>query len=109
MKMRHFLGFSCIAWQFISPAQALPVGNYNCTQSQVFQFNDTGEKFGVAAVLSTDLEFSLLDPQEGSTLVYQSGGTTYLIDEIEADWAKFKFRVVYSGDLRTFSGYCQPM
>ena len=109
MKMHHFLGFSFIAWQFISPAQALPVGNYNCTQSQVFQFNDTGEKFGVAAVLSTDLEFSLLDPQEGSTLVYQSGGTTYLIDEIEADWAKFKFRVVYSGDLRTFSGYCQPM
>ena len=106
---RYFIGISFISIQLMSAAYALPVGNFKCTQSQVFHFNDTGDRFGVAAVLSTDLEFSLLDPQEGSTLVYQSGGTTYLIDEIEPAWNKFKFRVVYSGDLRTFSGYCQPM
>ena len=107
--MRFISAFLLISGMLMSASHALPVGDYKCTQSQVFQFNETGERFGVAAVLSTDVEFSKLATEKGSSLVYQSGGTTYLIDEIEPEWAKFKFRVVYSGDLRSFPGYCQPM
>ena len=92
------------------PAMAsLPTGNYECSQSTVFQFDETGEGFGVASVLSTDVVFQLMAPNEGSSLVYQQAGTTYIIDSLADEWAKFKYRVVYSGDLRTFSGFCHAM
>ena len=95
---------------WVVPAFAsLPQGNYECTQSQVFQFNETGDGFGVASVLSTDVVFRLLPPNERSSLIYQQAGTTYLIDSLADEWTKFKFRVVYSGDLRTFSGFCHAM
>ena len=101
--------FAMLCSLFAFQAMALPTGNYECTQSQVFQFDETGQGFGVASVLSTDIVFSLMPPKEGSTLVYQEAGTTYLIDSLADEFAKFKFRVVYSGDLRTFSGYCHKM
>lgn len=92
------------------PAMAsLPTGNYECSQSTVFQFDETGQGFGVASVLSTDVVFKLMPPNEGSSLIYQQAGTTYLIDSLADEWAKFKYRVVYSGDLRTFSGFCHAM
>lgn len=92
------------------PAMAsLPTGNYECSQSTVFQFDEAGEGFGVASVLSTDVVFRLMPPNEGSSLIYQEAGTTYIIDSLADEWAKFKYRVVYSGDLRTFSGFCHKM
>ena len=45
-----------------------------------FNFDETGEGFGVASVLSTDVVFQLMAPNEGSSLVYQQAGTTYIID-----------------------------
>ena len=48
-------------------------------------------------------------PNEGSSLVYQQAGTTYIMNSLADEWAKFKYRVVYSGDLRTFSGFCHAM
>ena len=89
-------------------AATLPTGDYDCTPSVVFQFDKTGDTFGVAAVLSTDTIFTRLPSQTGTTLVYQAGGATYLIDPLEDDFSRFKYRVVYSGDLRTFTGFCKP-
>lgn len=92
----------------VAHAKTLPSGNYDCTPSVVFQFDETGESFGVAAVLSTDTIFTRLPSETGTTLVYQAGGATYLIDPLEEDFSRFKYRVVYSGDLRTFTGFCKP-
>ncbi len=92
-----------------APALAnLPQGNYQCTQSQVFHFNETGDAFGVASVLSTDTSFTIHTPREDGSLIYQFRGTTYLIDKLEDDFSRFKFRVVYSGDLRSLTGFCRP-
>ena len=88
---------------------ALPQGNYQCTQSQIFHFSEAGDAFGVASVLSTDTSFTLHTPREDGSLIYQFGGTTYLIDKLEDDFSRFKFRVVYSGDLRSFTGFCRPL
>lgn len=107
--MRHLVLISLFSILFSTSAIAQPTGDYQCTQSQIFQFNETGTSFGVAAVLSTDIIFELFPPKEGGTLIYQSKGTTYLIDAIEADWSAFKYRVVYSGDLRSFTGFCKPL
>ena len=89
-------------------ALTLPTGDYECTPSAVFQFDETGDSFGIAAVLSTDTIFTRLPSQTGTTLVYQAGGASYLIDPLEDDFSRFKYRVVYSGDLRTFTGFCKP-
>lgn len=92
----------------VSHAKTLPSGNYDCTPSVVFQFDETGEPFGVAAVLSTDTIFTRQPSETGTTLVYQAGEATYLIDSLEEDFSRFKYRVVYSVDLRTFTGFCKP-
>ena len=39
--------------------------------------DETGESFGVAAVLSTDTIFTRLPSETGTILVYQAGGATY--------------------------------
>lgn len=91
-----------------SQAETVPTGDYDCTPSVVFQFDETGSSFGVAAVLSTDTVFTKLPTEPGATLVYQAGGASYLIDPLEDDFSRFKYRVVYSGDLRTFTGFCKP-
>ena len=44
---------------------------------RLFQFDETGESFGVAAVLLTDTIFTRLPSETGTTLVYQAGGATY--------------------------------
>ena len=44
---------------------------------RLFQFDETGVSFGVAAVLSTDTIFTRLPSETGTTLVYQAGGATY--------------------------------
>ena len=66
-----------------SHAQTVPTGDYDCTPSVVFQFDETGSSFGVAAVLSTDTVFTKLPTEPGATLVYQAGGASYLIDPLE--------------------------
>ena len=92
-----------------SASASLPQGNYQCTQSQIFHFNEAGDAFGVASVLSTDTSFVIHTPRPEGSLIYQFGGTTYLIDRLEDDFSRFKFRVVYSGDLRSFTGFCKPL
>ena len=93
---------------FGAHAASLPSGDYSCTPSVVFQFEETGESFGVAAVLSTDTVFTRLASEADASLVYQAGGATYLIDKLEDDFSRFKYRVIYSGDLRSFTGFCKP-
>ena len=95
--------------QHSAKAEPFPKGDYDCTPSVIFQFDDEGKSFGVAAVLSTDTIFSKLPSEPGATLVYQAGGASYLIDALEDDFSRFKYRVVYSGDLRTFTGFCKPL
>lgn len=107
--MKYLVTFVLLIIGSAGADMAMPTGDYKCTPSQVLQFDATGTSFGVAAVLSTDAVFTLHPPRADSTLVYQHAGTTWLIDEIEDGWAKFKYRVVYSGDLRSFTGYCQPV
>ena len=98
-----------IGQQHSAKADSFPKGDYDCTPSVIFQFDDKGESFGVAAVLSTDTIFRKLPSEPGATLVYQAGGASYLIDALEDDFSRFKYRVVYSGDLRTFTGFCKPL
>ena len=98
-----------IGLQHSAKADSFPKGDYDCTPSVIFQFDDKGESFGVAAVLSTDTIFRKLPSEPGATLVYQAGGASYLIDALEDDFSRFKYRVVYSGDLRTFTGFCKPL
>lgn len=98
-----------MGWPHIANASPYPQGDYDCTPSVIFQFDDNGETFGVAAVLSTDTIFRKLPSEPGATLVYQAGGASYLIDSLEDDFSRFKYRVVYSGDLRTFTGFCKPL
>ena len=107
--MRKFFSSFLFIMLALPAMASLPTGNYKCSQSTVFQFDENGKGFGVESVLSTDIIFRLMPPNEGSSLVYQEAGTTYIVDSLADEWAKFKYRVVYSGDLRTFSGFCHKM
>lgn len=107
--MKPIIYAALLSLSVTGSAFALPKGDYDCTPSTVFQFDETGQSFGVASVLSTDTIFELHPPQDGGTLLYQAGGATYLIDPLEDDYSRFKYRVVYSGDLRTFTGFCKPL
>ena len=48
-----------VGLQHSAKAEPFPKGDYDCTPSVIFQFDDKGESFGVAAVLSTDTIFRI--------------------------------------------------